>query len=177
MLSLTNFLLPASFQKPNSECNDRFKFFIIHSYIKSQKIFSRNIWNAYVGTLNISIIVFGGILIGYEKVKDFFLQKKLTTKVNIENQENNQNKANVSSLYNKSLLSYFDIVVITIIMLLIIWFLNYPTTLQSDHDFNAYETALRSEIALQIFMSIVGPIYIWAKNKDLRRFIWNEFFN
>ena len=133
-----------------------------------------------MGTVNISIIVFGGILIGYEKAKDLFLQKKLTTKVNIENQENeeiNQHKANVSSLYNKSLLSYFDIVAISIIMLLIIWFLNYPTTLQSDHDFNPYETALRSEIALQIFMSIVGPIYIWAKNKDLRRFIWNEFFN
>ena len=130
-----------------------------------------------MGTVNISIIVFGGILIGFEKIKDFFLQKKLTTKVNIENQENNQKKANVSSLYNKSLLSYFDIVAISIIMLLIIWFVNYPTTLQPDHDFKSYETALRSEIALQIFMSIVGPIYIWAKNKELRRFLWNEFFN
>ena len=131
-----------------------------------------------MGILNISIIVFGGILISFEKVKDFFFLKKLTTKVSIENQENNQNKANVSSsLYNKSLLSYFDIVVISVIMLLIIWFVNYPTTLQTDHDFKSYETALRSEIALQIFMSIVGPIYIWAKNKELRRFLWNEFFN
>ena len=121
--------------------------------------------------------MFGGILIGYEKAKDFFLKKKLTTKVNIENQENNQNKSNYSSLYNKSLLSYFDLVAISMIMLSIVWFVNYPTTLQTDHEFKSYEIALRSEIALQIFMSIVGPIYIWVKNKDLRRYLWIEFVN